>query len=1113
MRIPVCVKKSNGNAGGRQLPHLSCVAIWRTALAVCCLGILSAHVALAQQPTQPPEAVDPSPINGEVYYFINQLSTLQMDLNDNSAAPGSAILQNTRSFSNLSQRWSTTKAPDGNWKISNVLSGLCLDSTGGASPKTVQNTCGINVATQEWTFTYASNYAAYTNTANGYNAITNVGTGELLSVAGSSTTVGAGLNQTALSANTPTGSQLWLFRPAFWRGDDMSLGEKAEYDRAANDCAATGGGLGTSSCNNADLPWWHDAYLPGQDMMQIYKNAGLNAIRIRPEGIVGTIIHGNVTFNQTTGPLNGYTLNAPTSVTFPLTAASQVIPASASTTSEIPVQTDWSGIDLASRAKQLGMTVFVDLFYDGSNTNEPGLWKTMNYPLASMVGTPENPNPPSNANGGTIATDGKYIVYNYVKQEMEMYRANGVFPDIIGLGNELGGFSVDGTSYAPSSFNSAAFQNAGMQGALDAASDTSNPAVLGNPVAPPWRCEDFSGSPDLQTQFYKDTVTYGTVLDTVCQSYYPGWHGALTRAGYNWHSASQHVEEENILAETNLGVVGTVSPSLTTPEPGPAVGLPVFTVENGVAYTNATKETPLDPWYGSSLSPTDGSRAHERQFYIDLETVEENNPYHLGQGMDCWACESTLVSSITDGLTSAVSGAVHQYWTSDQLGLFDISTSTTSGTLPVAAAGTMPLDNTTLPAMMGLGGRTDPTYNYKLVNANGGILEVPLASRTSGAPLDVAVDDGIVSQHQQWKILAAGGNAEVNTAVYPAPMNGLGDGYFQIVNQNQAGGVFVLDNENSNTPNSVVVQATQTTLPTLVAAGGAAYPSVDNQEWDIMSVGNCGDIPANCENPPLTTLGDYYVIVNKSSGMLLSLNGSAIEQTEPAAASNGDWIVPASKGQLWQIVPVHISAASTPAVLVFASAPPASIAVGGNLGTVNVDVENTAAALIESPSESVTLTLTGPADFTQTVSSSAAVASFNLSSLALKTPGVYSLTASGSNLTSATASFSVVAAPTVVLTTTATLSGSASSGYTATVTVTNTGTGAAANAILTTATLGGVKGSVPLSLGTIAANGGSATVTVTFPGTAGANGAASVEQYAGTYTGGTFSGGGRAVLP
>jgi len=231
----------------------------------------------------------------------------------------------------------------------------------------------------------------------------------------------------------------------------------------------------------------------------------------------------------------------------------------------------------------------------------------------------------------------------------------------------------------------------------------------------------------------------------------------LASCGNNNCNGPQHVEEANILAETNLGVVGTVSPGGAS-EGTVALGLPIFTVENGVGYTNVGGDTPLDDWYGSLLiaTPNPASRQNERQSFIDLETVLENNPYHLGMGMDCWACESTPLSSdggLSNGLLSSTNGGPgsdwggpYEYWKSAQDGLFDNSNSITAGSGP----GDFALDNATLPSMMGLGGKTDPTYTYMLVNAsNGAILETALASTAPGAPLDVTAFNGIVSQHQQ----------------------------------------------------------------------------------------------------------------------------------------------------------------------------------------------------------------------------------------------------------------------------------------------------------------------------------------------------------------------------
>ena len=322
--------------------------------------------------------------------------------------------------------------------------------------------------------------------------------------------------------------------------------------------------------------------------------------------------------------------------------------------------------------------------------------------------------------------------------------------------------------------------------------------------------------------------------------------------------------------------------------------IPVFTAEDGVEYTPGG--SPTDAWYGSALTPFDGSRAHERQFFIDLNKVEKNAPNNLGMGMDCWACEASPIP----GTGGVWANGLYAYWVNAALGLFDFSYVTGSY-----------LDNAVLPSMLALGGKVDPTLSYKLVSAvNGRILETMDAavfeqSKHSGL-LRAGFDTGVTGLRQQWQILAQGGDPEVNDAVYPTPMDHLGDGYFQIINMDQKHGVHVLDANGDTTPGSPVSGNIQTAQATAIMGTNAG------QEWDIITAGNCGDIPANCKTPPLTATGDYYMIVNKASGLVLSAvekgGEIVIEQQTPAAASNGDWMVPATKGQLWQIFPVHITA-------------------------------------------------------------------------------------------------------------------------------------------------------------------------------------------------------------
>ena len=116
--------------------------------------------------------------------------------------------------------------------------------------------------------------------------------------------------------------------------------------------------------------------------------------------------------------------------------------------------------------------------------------------------------------------------------------------------------------------------------------------------------------------------------------------------------------------------------------------------------------------------------------------------------------------------------------------------------------------------------------------------------------------------------------------------------------------------------------------------------------------------------------------------------------------------------------------------------------------------------------------------------------------------------------TTVTINAAATVAGVVKLITTTSLAVQTDGSYLATVTVTNTGTGTAQNVALTSAVLGsasGTPGSQPLV--SIPPNGGVAVATVAFPASAGAPGASTVVKLTGTYTGGTFGGSSRAVLP
>ena len=271
----------------------------------------SASLIVAGPSQQPPQPTDITPIDGQAYYVLNQLSGLQTDLNNNSTTAGDHLLQQPRSFSNTSQRWIFTKVTGGLWQISNVRNSLCFESaTVSGITYVVQNPCG-SAATQHWTLT---------PTTNGYYTISNASTDLLIDVPG--TTSGAFLDQTVLTGSA-TQSQQWLLRPAFFRGVDNALLEKQEAARIS-----TG------------LTWWKDGGAQ-QDVLQILKNHGVNMVRVRPS-------------------------SAP-----PYSNPSQP----GCTDSACFAETDAQDLDLAKRTKNLGMALELTLLFDGgSSSSEPPAW-------------------------------------------------------------------------------------------------------------------------------------------------------------------------------------------------------------------------------------------------------------------------------------------------------------------------------------------------------------------------------------------------------------------------------------------------------------------------------------------------------------------------------------------------------------------------------------------------------------------------------------------------------------------------------------------------------------------------------------------------------------------
>jgi arabinogalactan endo-1,4-beta-galactosidase len=544
----------------------------------------SANLMVAGPSQQPPQPTDITPIDGQIYYILNQASDLQVDLNSNSTTVGDHLLQEAESFTNTSQRWTFTRV-SGGWQISNVRNGLCADSANVSGVQYVlQNACLASTTSQQWTLA---------PTSNGYYTIANESTTLLMDVPSAS--AGAVLEQTALFGSA-TQSQQWLLRPAFFRGVDNALLEKQESARIS-----TG------------LTWWKDAGVE-EDVLQILKNHGVNLVRVRPS-------------------------SAP-----PYSDPSQ----SGCTGNACSAEAEAQDLDLAKRAKNLGLSLELTLLFDGGGSaSVPPAW------------------------AGHTLTQLETDIYNYVKAEIRLYRQGGTMPDLVSIGNEVDtGFlgsigSPTGTNFG----GFAALQIQAMQAVRDAAADTS----IGPAIPAPLICIHITPAWDL-TQFFTLANQNSIPYDAICQSYYPLFHGPLTdtqAAAANPNH--QPVEQDVLVAAANN------------------IGKPIFLIEAGEHYENGFQSN--DPWY-SPPSPQ-----LQAQFLRDLQSVQQALPNNLGLGLAYWDPAGVNIPRISGGLFNGGTNQPDAIYVWNGLTIFD--NADTAGSTNVND----PTYSTPLPALDALGGR------------------------------------------------------------------------------------------------------------------------------------------------------------------------------------------------------------------------------------------------------------------------------------------------------------------------------------------------------------------------------------------------------------------------
>ena len=213
-------------------------------------------------------------------------------------------------------------------------------------------------------------------------------------------------------------------------------------------------------------------------------------------------------------------------------------------------------------------------------------------------------------------------------------------------------------------------------------------------------------------------------------------------------------------------------------------------------------------------------------------------------------------------------------------------------------------------------------------------------------------------------------------------------------------------------PARLSIPSTVTTMISVGAGPGIVPVDIENVSGTVVA-GATNSVTLTITGP-----GGYSHVVTAAAA-----NGIAtFDLTSLTLTTPGTYTLTATSaglGQAQATITVTTESATTPVQLSIASPVPAMIASGGNLGIVTVDIDNSSGTVLPNADNSVTLTISGPNGYSQTVTVVAVngVAAFDLSSLALTSPGSYILTAASGSLREAFATVTVTIDFTIVVTT------------------------------------------------------------------------------------------------
>lgn len=183
-------------------------------------------------------------------------------------------------------------------------------------------------------------------------------------------------------------------------------------------------------------------------------------------------------------------------------------------------------LKLAKRAKTLGMNILLDFHYsdfwaDPANQIKPKAWKNLSF------------------------NNLKKEIYTYTRDTMNAFAAEGIYPSMVQIGNEIssGILHGDGKVGNGQSFNNLA--------------DLLGYAIRGVRVSKDSRAKivlhlDQGGKNQLYKWYFDELLKVNPNLDfdVIGLSYYPMWHGTMEGLQYNLNTLVQKYNKEVCIVET-----------------------------------------------------------------------------------------------------------------------------------------------------------------------------------------------------------------------------------------------------------------------------------------------------------------------------------------------------------------------------------------------------------------------------------------------------------------------------------------------------------------------------------------------------------------------------------